>query len=240
MNPREAAASAPQHRVEQRPYEPPHRRETSENPSRRVPGRPRSEHANRAIMSATLEMLDEGVPVDVLSVEAVASRAGVGKATVYRRWPNKYAMVAAALASLGDLPARVSGVSVREDLTGVLGNLLSWSADSRSARALPYLMSSMTSEPIIRDEYYRVVLEPRIAVLRKVLRGGVQRRELRAELDIDLAVSVLVSPAVSSLVMPRKEEEAREESAILAGRLVDLFLAGTATEEVVAVGAPTS
>ena len=71
----------------------------------RSPGRPRSVRADEAIVAATLDLLAEGMSVDVLSIEAIAARAGVGKATIYRRWPNKEALLIDAVAAMkGPLP----------------------------------------------------------------------------------------------------------------------------------------
>ena len=64
-------------------------------------GRPRSEEAHQAILDATLDLLAE-VGFSALTVEGVASRAGVGKATIYRRWPSKLPLVVEAF---GQLPA---------------------------------------------------------------------------------------------------------------------------------------
>src|SRR6185436_8741582 len=87
---------------------------------RKAPGRPRSAQADEAILDAVLEMLSGGHSVAAISIEAVASRAGVGKATIYRRWPNKEALIIDAVASMkGPLPAPV-GESVRDDLVMLL------------------------------------------------------------------------------------------------------------------------
>jgi AcrR family transcriptional regulator len=68
--------------------------------NRRLPGRPRSEHARQAILSSTLKLLQHtGFPD--LTIEAIAADAGVGKATVYRWWPNKSALVVDARPSTG-------------------------------------------------------------------------------------------------------------------------------------------
>jgi Bacterial regulatory proteins, tetR family len=79
------------------------------------PGRPRSEQAERAIIEATLDLLAE-VGIAALSVEQVAARAGVGKATIYRRWPNKEALIIDAAASLKSPLPDVPGRSISEDL----------------------------------------------------------------------------------------------------------------------------
>src|ERR1043165_4470484 len=74
--------------------------QTSDQLTARPPGRPRSERAARAIIDATLDLLAEEGGVTGVSIEAVAARAGVGKTTIYRRWPNKEALIIDALAAL--------------------------------------------------------------------------------------------------------------------------------------------
>src|SRR5882757_5788556 len=88
---------------------------------RKAPGRPRSPQADEAIIEAVLDLLAEGTPFEALSIEAVAARAGVGKATIYRRWSSKETLLVDAVATLKGDPARISGVSVREDLITLIG-----------------------------------------------------------------------------------------------------------------------
>src|SRR5215472_3964049 len=85
----------------------------------RKAGRPRSEQADRAIIEAALDLFAESGP-EGLCIERVAARAGVGKATIYRRWPGKEDLLLDALAALTvPLPAP-KGVSVREDLAALV------------------------------------------------------------------------------------------------------------------------
>src|SRR5438445_12864139 len=87
---------------------------------RKTPGRPRSARADEAVIEALLDLLGDGMPAEAISIEAVAARAGVGKATIYRRWSNKEALLVDAVATVkGELPA-IGGVSVREDLVTLL------------------------------------------------------------------------------------------------------------------------
>src|SRR5215831_18035479 len=92
---------------------------TSADPDRK-PGRPRSARADEAIIAAVLELLATGTTAEVLSIEAVATRAGVGKTTIYRRWPNKDALLLDAVASLKGGVPEIGGLSVRDDLITLL------------------------------------------------------------------------------------------------------------------------
>ena len=78
-----------------------------------VPGRPRSEEADRAIIDAALDLFAES-GAGGLCIEAVAARAGVGKSTIYRRWPGKEDLLVDALATLkSPLPDAVRSIGTR-------------------------------------------------------------------------------------------------------------------------------
>src|SRR5258705_13392688 len=83
---------------------------------RKGPGRPRSVRADEAIIDAVIELLGEGTSTDAISIEAVAAKAGVGKATIYRRWSNKEALIIEAVSSMKGPPPVPKGESVRDDL----------------------------------------------------------------------------------------------------------------------------
>ncbi|HLL68498.1 MAG TPA: TetR/AcrR family transcriptional regulator [Micromonosporaceae bacterium] len=161
---------------------------------KRAPGRPRSARADGDIIEAVLAMLAEGTAVAELSIEAVAARAGVGKATIYRRWASKDALIVDAVAALkGPIP-QVEGESVREDLLTLLRSI-GRVEDSRAGRILGCLMPQVhRSESLHR--LYQEILEPRREVGRAVLRRGVARGELRADLDVELTLSVLTAPLI--------------------------------------------
>jgi hypothetical protein len=81
------------------------------DPDKRAPGRPRSARSEQAIIDAVLSMISEGVAIETLSVESIAARAGVGKATIYRRWSSKEQLVVDAVASLKLPVPEVAGES---------------------------------------------------------------------------------------------------------------------------------
>ncbi|TDD97144.1 TetR/AcrR family transcriptional regulator [Actinomadura rubrisoli] len=167
--------------------------ELTDGSAARAPGRPRSERAEKAIVEATLDLLAAESGVAAVSIEAVAARAGVGKTTIYRRWPNKEALIVHALATAkAPLPVP-SGASVREDLVE-LARALSAERRRKHARCFWNVVGSAEKHPELYARYRQVVIEPRRDVLRAVLQRGVESGELRAGLDLELGVAMLVGP----------------------------------------------
>jgi AcrR family transcriptional regulator len=165
-------------------------------------GRPRSAEVDRAIIVATLDLLvDEGYAA--LTVEAVAARAGVGKTTVYRRWPNKDLLVADALASVNDeLPPPLVDGSVRDRLVATLEHIRVKSPETFSGRIMPRMVAYARSHPELYAQYQQRVLEPRRERLRALLREGVASGELRDDLDIEVTATCFVAPMLyTSLVL---------------------------------------
>jgi AcrR family transcriptional regulator len=190
---------------------------------RKAPGRPRSARADEAIIDAVLDLLADGQSADTISIEAVASRAGVGKATIYRRWPNKEALIVDAVTSMkGSVPA-VRGESVRDDLVALLARA-GRSQDNRSTKIMSCLLTEIQRSSSMLG-CYKEIIEPRRQVMREVLRRGVRTGELRPDLDVELALSLLSGPVLVESIL-------RWNSAIdskdLAARVVDTVLSGIA------------
>lgn len=190
----------------------------------RPPGRPRSARADEAILEAALDLLAEGTTVEALSIEAIANRAGVGKATIYRRWPGKEALLHDALLRLKPLPPLPPGRSVREDLIALVSGSGKHASDPRAGRIIPCLTPLIHRSP---DQYrlYQEMVEPRRQLLREVLRRGIALGEIRADLDIELAVSLLTAPLIMQRVL-RANPHLDERD--LPTRLVDMVIAGIA------------
>jgi AcrR family transcriptional regulator len=166
---------------------------TQEAKARR-PGRPRSEQAHRAILRAALELALEGGLVR-MTIEGVAARAGVGKATVYRRWDTKHALMADALRSIAaEIRAPDTG-TLRGDFLGLAAQAIQGNAPG-ALRLMPRLMSEAAEDPELLAVCRAVLVDPRRAELRAVLRRGVQRGELRTDTDLELAIDGLIGPIV--------------------------------------------
>jgi len=188
----------------------------------RRPGRPRSERAEQAILDATLDAIaDRGV--DGVGCEDVAARAGVGKATLYRRWPGKEDLLIAAFASLKSPLPEPRGESVREDLTAMLAVMAADADDPRYARQFALLHGEGQRYPRLVSRYMEQVVEPRRELIRSVLRRGVAAGELRPDTDIEVAMLML-----TGAVMARGKQDPTPAEPGFAARVVDELLAGIA------------
>jgi AcrR family transcriptional regulator len=165
----------------------------------RRPGRPRSARVDEAVVEAVIDLLAEGTAAEALSIEAIATRAGVGKATIYRRWPNKEAILVDAVASLKGPVPEIAGQSVRDDLITLL-RPVGRNQNTRAARVLPCLISEFKRSPSLRQVYEKV-LAPRRQLMRDVLRRGIDAGDLRPDIDIEAVMAMLVGPMVAQSVM---------------------------------------
>jgi AcrR family transcriptional regulator len=184
----------------------------STDQDRKSPGRPRSVRVDEAIIEAVLVLLTDGVTAETLSIEAVAAKAGVGKATIYRRWVNKDALLLDAVASLkGPLP-EIAGVSVRDDLLTLMRPVGPAKVNLRTASVLPCLVPELKRSPKL-NEVYQKVIAPRRQLMRDVIGRGMASGELRADLDVDIVVAMLVGPMVAQSVMNWNPDLDRESFA---------------------------
>jgi AcrR family transcriptional regulator len=165
-------------------------------PAQRRPGRPRSEQAEQAIIDATLDLFAEQ-GFEGVCVEAVAARAGVGKATIYRRWPNKEELLLAAFGSLKSPYPEAQGVSVRDDLVAMVKVMCADKADPRKANRYALLLGEGEKYPRLMARYKETVVEPRREAMREVIRQGIKTGELRADTDVEVAMLVLTGTVLA-------------------------------------------
>ena len=181
-------------------------------------GRPRSEEAHRAILEATLELLAE-VGFSALTVEGVAGRAGVGKATIYRRWASKLPLVVEAFGGLPGMEDFDTG-DLGEDLKKMLRSYIhAFNATALSA-VLPSLAGERAHNPELAKVFEPVSLARRGPLVRAFERA-VERGEISPDLDLDLAGDLVVGPIAVSLFFKGGRLNTRS-----VGPMVDLALAG--------------
>jgi AcrR family transcriptional regulator len=164
----------------------------------RRPGRPRSGQADQAILAAALELFADCGP-DALCIEQVAAKAGVGKATIYRRWPGKEDMLVDALAVLGTSLPVPQGRSVRADLIALLDSICRQASDPRRARLFALLQGEGARYPRLMARYVETVVQPQRDLVRAVLRRGVATGELRENTDIEAATILLNGAVLASM-----------------------------------------
>ncbi|MFI6731566.1 TetR/AcrR family transcriptional regulator [Nonomuraea sp. NPDC050451] len=195
-----------------------------ESGTARPAGRPRSEKAEKAIIEATLDLIGEGMGVSDLSIEAIASRAGVGKTTIYRRWSNKEDLVVDALATLKAPVPSLSGTSVRDDLISLLEAMRSESGVARNRCVMKIAMSEADRYPQLMDRFVKRAIEPRRQAMRAVIERGIANGELRPDLDVSMGMAVLTG----TMLWYTKWGPAGDLAPDLAERVVDAALAGMA------------
>ena len=190
-----------------------------EGPAR---GRPRSEAVERSILEGVMRLLEEGVPLSELSIERVARTAGVGKATIYRRWSGKEELFVDVLRAAEPQDPELPGTSMRDDLVVLLESLRQRGLATRSSAILHNVYAQMKSSPKIWAAYHAMVIDPRRRMGTEVLRRGQLNGELRDDVDIDLLNDLFVGPLLVRSIM-RPDSELPEN---LAEQVVDRLLEG--------------
>ncbi|MFC5724054.1 TetR/AcrR family transcriptional regulator [Streptomyces gamaensis] len=188
----------------------------------RTRGRPRNAAVDSAVIETVLRLLEEGVTIGELSVERIAREAGVGKATVYRRWAGKEALMIDVLRSLDEPQPEPPGGTVRDDLVVVLEFLRRRGLARRSSALLRTLITQMQAQPGLWREYHETVVTARREAIHAVLRRGMATGEIRADVDVDLLTDLFVSPMLSRAVL----HAWRELPEGLSEQIVDTVLEG--------------
>ncbi|MEU9138343.1 TetR/AcrR family transcriptional regulator [Streptomyces sp. NPDC048404] len=197
----------------------------ADSPDRQVcpsRGRPRSEAVERAIIEGVMKLLEDGVPLADISIERLARTAGVGKATIYRRWSGKEELFVDVLRGAEPADPELPGVSMRDDLVVLLESLRRRGLVSRSSAILHNVYAQMKSSPRLWAAYDATVIAPRRQQGYELLRRGQENGELRDDVDVELLNDMFVGPMLVRSVM-RPDTELPEG---LAEQIVDTLLEG--------------
>lgn len=182
-------------------------------------GRPRDERLDQEIAQAAVAVLaDEGF--DRFSVEAVALRAGVAKTTIYRRFPSRGDLVAAALDHLGEeSPPPLEGTA-RDRIRSLVAAIRAGGPGSARGRILMHAAGA--DDPALAELVYERVLSGRSRLLRDAIAHGMESGELRADLNVDATMAVLVGPMLY-LSSWRNRESVK---GVTVDEVVDLVMTG--------------
>ncbi|HEY7430309.1 MAG TPA: TetR/AcrR family transcriptional regulator [Streptosporangiaceae bacterium] len=164
-------------------------------------GRPRSEKAHKAILDAAAELL-LARGLSAVSMDAVAERAGVSKATIYRWWPTKETLALDALytewATVGPSP-RDTG-SLRSDLLALLRPWARLTSSRPYGRVIAALITEAQTDPVFATEYRQRVVEPRRDQARAIFRRAIERGEIPPDTNIEVALDLLYGPLYHRLL----------------------------------------
>jgi AcrR family transcriptional regulator len=194
----------------------------------RKAGRPRSAQSHQAILEATLALFAE-VGLQGLSIEAIAERAGVGKTTIYRRWPSKEDVIKDAL----DLfrsgnPVPDTG-NIRNDLLYIAREARElFNRNPLMGKLTIKLIAEIKTKPEIYRVFYEKLVAPRIQQFRQIVERAQERGELRPDLDATFILYLIFSSLVygnifNELINPDAQQVYEPEVA------VDALLCGIGT-----------
>jgi AcrR family transcriptional regulator len=197
----------------------------TQTPPKRT-GRPRSQAAHRAILDAARAELVE-VGFTRLRLEVVAARAGVGKATIYRRWPSKEALCQELLAELaGPHIAIAETGDTRGEMLAAVTNAMQAVRDTPFGPVIRALLSQIAGNPTLGDPFRATVVQARRDEIAAVVARGIARGDLRPDADADVATELLVGPVYFRLMF------GGELTPTFADRVVDTVYRGYARQDV--------
>lgn len=163
-------------------------------------GRPRSAEADEGILDAAMELFCEQ-GYDALSVEGVACRAGVGKSTIYRRYPSKLDLVMAAIdrAKEGMIPAPDTG-SLRDDLHAIARAFAAMLVSDTIGQAIPMMLAAKARSPELAAAHHEFV-SGRRAATHAVIQRGIDRGELASDADPAVIADMLTGALFSRVFL---------------------------------------
>lgn len=160
-----------------------------------------------AVTAAVMEQLAENGYAR-LSMEAVAKRAGVGKSALYRRWPSKQDMVVSVLGEFSvELAEFADTGALRTDLMAALELLHTWLTHPRMAAILPDLTAEAGRNPVLAQAVRATIGQPRRALGLQLLQRAIERGELPADTDVEMALDLIAGPMFWRLSVRHAEAE---------------------------------
>jgi AcrR family transcriptional regulator len=184
------------------------------------PASRRSARAYAAILTATTDLLAEA-GYGALTIEGVAARAGVGKATIYRWWPTKAALVIEAVSLALPMPTQTDTGDLRHDLLIAVRRVVHTFARTPTGAVIPALAADVMSDPQLAEQFRNQLIRPRRSAVVEVLRRAAARGELPPDVDIDVLLDVYAGAVFYRVLVSGEPVTDR-----LAEQLVGLLLDG--------------
>jgi AcrR family transcriptional regulator len=156
--------------------------------------------AHQAILDAFLTDL-VGNGFANVRLEHVAARAGVGKATIYRRWPSKEALALDLLMLLAAPHIAIEDVGdTRAELLAAVTNAMRAVTETPFGPVIRALLSQIAINPALGDPFRASVVQGRRDEVARLIERGVRRGDLRSDADVDVATELLVGPVYFRLM----------------------------------------
>lgn len=169
--------------------------------------RPRSAEAHEKVLNAALELFAER-GIEATSMDAIAQASGVSKATIYNHWTDKEALLLEAMLMIHGLdrePEDVDSGDIQRDLTTVLTRKPPDKCDAVRNRLTPSLIAYSAFHPEFGREWRHRVTEPPRQCIKKILRRGISRGQLPADLDIEASVALLLGPMLYAHIFSKDD-----------------------------------
>jgi AcrR family transcriptional regulator len=169
-------------------------------PKARGRGRPRSDDARRAILRAARELLDSNGPAG-LTIEGIAARAGVGKPTIYRWWPDRNAVAMAALmdsesAASAPHKQRAPLESLRAQLSQVVAVFA-----TRVGRTVAAMIASADSDSELAKSFRNHFILARRDEGRRLLHAAIERGDVRRDANVEVALDMIYGALFYRMLM---------------------------------------
>ena len=163
-------------------------------------GRPRSEILHQAILKAALDLVLE-VGFRAVSLEAIAAKSGVGKTTIYRRWPNKGAVVMEAFIGQLGQASRFPDAETSMERMRLQMHITAKAFKGRVGALVRALMAEAQFDPELAKAFRENWMLPRRKLVSDVLQDAIRQGEIRGDIDVDAAIDILYAPMYYRLQM---------------------------------------
>jgi AcrR family transcriptional regulator len=179
----------------------------------------------QAIFDAVHRMLERGSRLGDLTTDRIAQEAGVGKATLYRRWPNRDALLLDLVVRLDEQLPELPGRDIRQDLVALVDFMRRRGLAKRARGLLSLVLGEMAASPELYRMYRERVVVPRKQAVQDVLERGMAEGTIRADIDVRLLGELVMGPI---LIRALLDENAPLGDPELSEQIVDAALRGIA------------
>jgi AcrR family transcriptional regulator len=176
-----------------------------------------SVRAHEEVLAAALKLMtDRGI--EGVSVDAISEASGVSKATIYKHWPNKEALCLEAIGTLqSELPEGADSGDVRAEIVKLVRHLAQAPRTRALMRIMPKILGHASANPKFAQAWGERVEQPRRLRLAQLIRRAADEGALAHNVDVDLAVHLLLGPVLYHRMMRTNMPADMSE------RIVDFF-----------------